>query len=42
MKRVFAAAVAALVLSAAAASIADDVPKDAAPKAYTISITGVG
>src|SRR5262245_36475455 len=42
MKRSLASVVAALVLAAGAAALADDVPKAATAKSYTISITGVG
>jgi hypothetical protein len=42
MKRSLAGMVAALFLAAGVAALADDVPKDAAAKSYTISITGVG
>jgi hypothetical protein len=42
MTRVLAAAAAVFVLAAAVAARADEVPKEAAAKAYTISITGVG
>ncbi len=42
MRRTLAAAVGVIVLAVAAAALADDVAKSEAPKAYTISITGVG
>ena len=42
MRRTLAAALSAVVLASAVAARADDVPKDATPKAYTVSITGVG
>ena len=42
MKRSLASVAAALVLAAGVAALADDVPKAATAKSYTISITGVG